>query len=41
MTKGNDYNSLSKVIRDISELTYKEIDAQYKVYKRKFFILDE
>lgn len=41
MTRGNDYNSLAKAIRDISELTYKEIDAQYKVDKRKFFILNE
>jgi beta-lactamase class A len=38
MTKGTDYDSLSKVIRDISELTYKEVDAQYKTDKRKFFL---
>jgi len=41
MTKGNDYDSLSKVIKDISELIYNEIDAQHKVYERKFFILNE
>ncbi|MCU0651487.1 MAG: class A beta-lactamase-related serine hydrolase [Candidatus Omnitrophica bacterium] len=41
MTKGNDYSSLSKVIRDISELIYKEIDAQYKTSKRNFFLLSE
>jgi beta-lactamase class A len=30
MTKDSDYGRLTKVIKDISELVYKEIDAQYK-----------
>ena len=41
MTRGKDYPSLEKAIREISALIYNEIDAQYKSGNNNDFVLSE
>lgn len=36
MVRGKDYDSMSRVIKDISELVYKEVDAQHKRSNGRF-----
>jgi beta-lactamase class A len=41
MTKGKDFPSLSKVIKEVSELIYNEVDSQYKSKKIDNFQISE
>jgi beta-lactamase class A len=41
MTRGNDFNNLVKVIREISSLVYQEVDSQYKTQDNRAYPINE